>query len=151
MRTTLLVLILTPVLCLADAGVLDYLEPVLETPVVATNVAYVADVLEERSFDAFVEELCRPFYIEGRGRPSIPPGVYFRMLMVGYFEGLDSEREIAWRCRDSLSLRRILGVSLTERTPDHSSLCRIRQKLDLETHREVFAWVLATLVEWYPA
>ena len=104
-------------------------------------------LLTEHGFDTFVEDLCRPFYAERLGRPSIPPGVYFRMLMVGYFEGIDSERGIAWRCRDSLSLRSFLGTSLTERTPDHSSLCRIRQLLDLETHREVFAWVLGVLAE----
>ncbi len=104
-------------------------------------------LLTKHGFDDFVEEQCRPFYAERMGRPSIPPGVYFRMLMIGYFEGLDSERGIAWRCRDSLSLRSFLGVPLTERTPDHSSLCRIRQMLDLETHREVFAWVLALLSE----
>ncbi len=102
-------------------------------------------LLAEHGFDAFVEERCRPFYAERMGRPSIPPGVYFRMLMVGYFEGLDSERGIAWRCRDSLSLRRFLGVALTERTPDHSTLCKLRQLHELETHREVFAWVLALL------
>lgn len=107
----------------------------------------LSELLAEYRFDAFAEELCRPFYAERLGRPSIPPGVYFRMLMVGYFEGLDSERGIAWRCRDSLSLRSFLGVSLTERTPDHSSLCRIRQLLDLETHREVFSWVLAVLAK----
>lgn len=104
-------------------------------------------LLSEHGFDAFVEELCRPYYAERMGRRSIPPGVYFRMLMVGYFEGLDSERGIAWRCRDSLSLRSFLGVTLTERTPDHSTLCKLRQLLDLETHREVFAWVLALLAK----
>jgi len=104
-------------------------------------------LLGEHGFDAFVEARCRPFYAERMGRPSIPPGVYFRMLMVGYFEGLDSERGIAWRCRDSLSLRRFLGVALTERTPDHSTLCKLRQLHELETHREVFAWVLALLAK----
>ena len=105
----------------------------------------LAALLAEHDFDAFVEKRCRPFYAERLGRPSIPPGVYFRMLMVGYFEGLDSERGIAWRCRDSLSLRHFLGVALTERTPDHSTLCKLRQLHELETHREVFAWVLALL------
>lgn len=104
-------------------------------------------LLKEHGFDAFVEEKCRPFYAERMGRPSIPPGTYFRMLMIGYFEGLDSERGIAWRCRDSLSLRAFLGFALTERTPDHSTLCKLRQLLDLETHRDVFGWVLALLAE----
>lgn len=104
-------------------------------------------LLKKHGFDAFVEERCRPFYAERMGRPSLPPGTYFRMLMIGYFEGLDSERGIAWRCRDSLSLRAFLGISLTERTPDHSTLCKLRQLFDLETHREVFAWVLALLAK----
>ena len=107
----------------------------------------LSTILSEQGFDAFVEELCRPFYAERMGRPSIPPGIYFRMLMVGYFEGIESERGIAWRCRDSLSLRDFLGIPLTERTPDHSTLCKLRQLLDLETHREVFAWVLALLAK----
>src|SRR2546427_2852189 len=79
-------------------------------------------LLAEAKFDAWVEEHCRPFYAEGKGRPSIPPGVYMRMLLVGFFEGLDSERGIAWRCADSLSLRNFLGLDLSESAPDHSSL-----------------------------
>jgi transposase len=73
--------------------------------------------------------------------------LYFRMLMIGYFEGLDSERGIAWRCEDSFSLRRFLGFDLTQRTPVHSTLSKLRQLIDLETHREVFAWVLALLAQ----
>ena len=89
-------------------------------------------LLAEAKFDERTEELCRPFYAEGKGRPSLPPGVYFRMLLIGYFEGIDSERGIAWRCADSLALRAFLGFALDEATPDHSSLCRIRQRLDVE-------------------
>jgi transposase len=105
----------------------------------------LAGLLAKHGFDAFVEERCARFYAARMGRPSIPPGVYFRMLMIGYFEGLDSERGIAWRCQDSFSLRRFLGFGPTEDTPDHSTLCKLRQALDLETHREVFGWVLALL------
>jgi len=104
-------------------------------------------LLGEAKFDSFVEALCRPFYAEGKGRPSIPPGVYMRMLLVGFFEGLDSERGIAWRCADSLSLRQFLGFQLSEETPDHSSLSRIRQRLDLEVHQEVFSFVLKMLAQ----
>jgi transposase len=94
------------------------------------------------SFDRYVEGLCQRFYSD-QGRPGVPPGVYFRMLLIGFFEGLDSERGIDWRCSDSLTLREFLGYSLTQATPDHSTLCTIRQRIDLETHREVFAWALA--------
>ncbi len=104
-------------------------------------------VLAEAKFDATVEKLCRPFYVEGKGRPSIPPSVYMRMLLVGFFEGLDSERGIAWRCADSLSLRQFLGFGLSEQTPDHSSLSRIRQRLSVEVHQEVFTLVLKVLAE----
>ena len=79
-------------------------------------------LLGEAGFDAFIESLCEPYYASGLGRPGIPPGVYFRMLFIGYFEGIDSQRGIAWRCGDSLSLREFLGISPTEQTPDHSSL-----------------------------
>jgi transposase len=102
-------------------------------------------VLGKHGFDAFVEERCARFYAARMGRPSIPPGVYFRMLLVGYFEGIDSERGIAWRCADSLSLRRFLGYPLDKKTPDHSTVSRTRRLLDEETHREVFTWVLQVL------
>ncbi len=102
-------------------------------------------LLTEQGFDGFVEDLCQPFYAETLGRPSIVPGVYFRMLLVGYFEGIDSERGIAWRCADSLGLREFLGFGLNEKTPDHSSLSVIRRRIDLETHQAVFAWVLTVL------
>jgi transposase len=100
-------------------------------------------LLADAGFDHFVEGLCAPYYADGMGRESIPPGVYFRMLFVGYFEGLDSQRAIAWRCADSLSLRAFLGVPLAEATPDHSSLTRIRQRLPLDVHERVFIHVLA--------
>ena len=99
-------------------------------------------VLAAHGFDDFVEELCAPYYAEKLGRPSIPPGVYFRMLMLGYFEGLDSERGIDWRVSDSLALHEFLGYALTERTPDHSTLCRTRKRLPVEVHQEVFNWIL---------
>jgi transposase len=104
-------------------------------------------VLAEAGFDRFAEELCAPYYAEVMGRPSIPPGVYFRMLMVGYFEGIDSERGIAWLCGDSRGLGRFLGYAPTELTPDHSTVSRTRRLIALETHQEVFAWVLKVLQE----
>lgn len=101
-------------------------------------------LLAEARFDRFVEKLCAPHYQPSGapGRPSIPPGVYFRMLLVGYFEGLGSQRGIAWRCHDSLSLREFLGVPLTEEAPDHSSLTRVRDRLPLEVHAAAFQFVL---------
>jgi len=104
-------------------------------------------VLSAHGFDSFVEERCAPFYAERMGRPSIAPGVYFRMLLVGYFEGIDSERGIAWRCADSLSLRGFLGYRLSEKMPDHSTVSRTRRLIDVQTHREVFTFVLKLLGE----
>jgi transposase len=103
-------------------------------------------ILKERDFDRFCGGACEKFYKE-EGRPSVPPSVYFRMLLIGYFEGLDSERGIAWHCADSFSLREFLGYALTEETPEHSTLSRIRQRIDLETHRDVFTWVLKVVAE----
>ena len=100
-------------------------------------------LLAEAGFDEFVEELCRPHYAERLGRPGIPPGVYFRMLFVGYFEGLDSQRGIAWRCADSLALKRFLGYPLTHATPEHSSLTKVRRRLPDAVHERVFALVLS--------
>jgi transposase len=100
------------------------------------------ELLREAGFDAFVESLCEPYYHDTLGRPGIPPGIYFRMLLVGYFEGLGSQRGIAWRCADSLSLRDFLGLSLSEDTPDHSSLTRMRDRLPLSVHQQVFCFVL---------
>jgi len=99
-------------------------------------------LLREAGFDEFVERLCEPYYHDTLGRPGIPPGVYFRMLLVGYFEGLGSQRGIAWRCADSLSLRAFLGIPLGEETPDHSSLTRVRDRLPLPVHQQVFCFVL---------
>lgn len=100
-------------------------------------------LLREGSFDAHVEALCEPYYVKGKGRPSVPPGVYFRMLLVGYFEGINSQRGIVWRCSDSLSLRKFLGIPLGQDAPDHSSLTYIRNRLPLSVHRDVFVWILA--------
>ncbi len=105
------------------------------------------EVLGAAGFDRFAEELCAPFYAAVMGRPSIPPGRYFRMLLVGYFEGIDSERGIAWRCADSLSLRSFLKLGLTEAVPDHSTLAKTRARLSLEGHQRVFDWVLRRLAE----
>ena len=110
--------------------------------------AELNEVLAAEDFDPFVESLCAPYYKEKQGRPGIPPGVYFRMLLIGYFERIDSERGIAWRCADSLSLRAFLGLALDERTPDHSSLSRIRTRLPLEVHEEVFAEILTILARY---
>ena len=102
-------------------------------------------VLEEAGFDAFVEGLCAVFYAARMGRPSLRPGRYFRMLLIGYFEGLSSERGIAWRVADSLSLRSFLDLDVTEASPDHSTLSRTRRLIDVETHEAVFTWVLERL------
>src|SRR6266404_4352013 len=104
-------------------------------------------LLEEKGFDAWVEGRCQRFYAPQLGRPSLAPGMYFRLLLIGYFEGIDSERGMAWRANDSLALRRFLRVGLDEGAPDHSTISRTRRLIDLETHREVFAWVLRVLAE----
>ena len=104
-------------------------------------------VLEEAGFDAFVEKLCAAFYADRMGRPSLRPGRYFRLLFIGYFEGLSSERGIAWRVADSLSLRAFLDLDLTEAAPNHSTLSRTRRLIDVETHAAVFTWVLERLAQ----
>jgi transposase len=104
-------------------------------------------LLADADFDQWLESLCQPYYADGVGRDSIPPGTYFRMLFVGYFEDLDSQRAIAWRCGDSFSLRDYLGVARNEATPDHSSLTTIRQRLPLAVHEQVFAFVLKVAQE----
>jgi transposase len=104
-------------------------------------------LLEESGFDAYVEGRSERFYAPKLGRPSLAPGMYFRLLLIGYFEGIDSERGMAWRANDSLALRRFLRVGLDEAPPDHSTISRTRRLIDLETHREVFAWVLRVLAE----
>jgi len=107
----------------------------------------VNKVLDAHHFDVFVEDLCAKFYDDGDkgGRPGLAPGVYFRCLLVGYFEGIDSERGIDWRCSDSLSLKLFLGVACDESAPDHSTISRTRRLIDLETHAEVFREILKML------
>jgi transposase len=102
-------------------------------------------VLDEHEFDEFVEGQCASFYAAKAGRPSLLPGTYFRLLLIGYFEGLDSERGIAWRTADSLALRGFLGFGLAERPPEHSTISRTRRLIDVETHRAVFTWILQVL------
>jgi transposase len=104
-------------------------------------------VLVEAGFDRFAEGECAPYYAGKRGRPSLPPGRYFRMHLVGYFEGIDSERGLEWRCADSLSLREFLRLGTTEPVPDHSWLSKTRARLPVEVHEAVFAWVLQRLAE----
>jgi transposase len=104
-------------------------------------------LLEERKFDEFVERQCERFYAETMGRPSLTPGRYFRLLLIGYFEGIDGERGIAWRAADSLALRRFLELELNEQPPDHSTISRTRRLIDVETHHAVFRWVLELLAE----
>ena len=104
-------------------------------------------LLDESDFDAFVEEQCAKFYAEGVGRPSLPPGRYFRMLLLGYFEGLESERAMAWRAADSLSVRQFLDLALQEAPPDHSTVSRTRRRIDVETHEAVFTWVLQRVAD----
>ena len=104
-------------------------------------------VLIDGGFDAFAETTCKPYYAARMGAPSIPPGRYFRMHMVGYFEGIDSERGIEWRCADSLSLRDFLRLETTDRVPDHSWLSKTRSRLPHEVHETVFGWVLTLIAE----
>ena len=104
-------------------------------------------ILDEKKFDERVERLCERFYAGEVGRPGLAPGIYFRLLMVGYFEGIDSERGIAWRASDSLSIRSFARIGLDENVPDHSTISRTRRLLDVETHQGVFQWVLSVLAE----
>lgn len=104
-------------------------------------------ILKGHGFDSMVEGACAKYYADGVGRPSTPPGVYFRMLFIGYFEGIDSERGIAWRTADSMALRTFLGYGLSVTTPDHSNLSRTRHRIELETHQQVFDWVLTVLAK----
>ena len=105
------------------------------------------ELLEGEGFDEFVEKRCAKFYAARYGRPSLTPGIYFRSLLIGYFEGIGAERGIAWRLADSLALRRFVGIALDEYTPDHSTISRTRRLIDLDTHREVFSWVLKVLAD----
>lgn len=105
------------------------------------------EVLDAHGFDRFAEAQCREFYAAVMGRPGLPPGQYFRLLLVGYFEGIDSERGMAWRAADSLAVRRFVRLALDEAAPDHSTISRTRRLIDVETHRGVFTWVQQRLVE----
>jgi transposase len=107
----------------------------------------LSTVLGEQQFDDFVEKICAKFYAPKMGRPGLAPGIYFRLLLIGYFEGLDSERGIAWRTADSLALRDFLGLRLTDAPPDHSTISRTRRLIDVETHQAVFTWVLQRVAE----
>ena len=123
--------------------------PTAEMPTTPAHPFYqkLNEVLNEHGFDAFVEDRCGEFYAEKMGRPSLPPTVYFRTLLIGYFEGIDSERGIAWRLADSVSLKVFCGYALTDSTPDHSTISRNRRLIDLETHEDVFTWVLKVLAK----
>ena len=109
--------------------------------------ARLSALLESANFDPFVEQTCQRFYAPVMGRPSLAPGRYFRLLLLGYFEGIDSERGIAWRAMDSLAVRSFLRLGVDEAAPDHSTISRTRRLIDLETHRDVFTWVQQRLVE----
>ena len=102
-------------------------------------------ILAEKRFDRYAEKLCAKFYARKMGRPGMAPGIYFRCLLLGYFEGIDSERGIAWRAADSLSLRDFLGIPASKTTPDHSTISRTRRLIDLETHQAIFTWTLGVL------
>jgi transposase len=104
-------------------------------------------ILAANSFESFVEAACRRFYAPKLGRPSLPPGRYFRLMLLGYFEGLGSERGMAWRAADSLAIRSFLGLELDELAPDHSTISRTRRLIDVETHQRVFTWVLERLAK----
>jgi transposase len=120
-----------------------------ELPTAASHPFYARlnQVFQAQRFDDFAEAACAEFYAETMGRPGLAPGIYFRLLLVGYFEGLDSERGIAWRAADSLTLRDFLGLTLPEAPPDHSTISRTRRLIDLDTHRAVFTWVLQRVAE----
>src|SRR5580692_9246914 len=104
-------------------------------------------LLAKHYFDRFVEGKCQRFYAAMMGRPGLAPGIYFRLLLVGYFEGIDSERGIAWRAGDSLSIREFVGIPLDEGAPDHTTISRTRRLIDVETHRQVFGWILELLAD----
>jgi len=107
----------------------------------------LTEILDKAGFDAFCETSCARFYHERLGRPSLAPGMYFRIMMIGFFEGLDSERGIAWRLADSLTLRTFLAIGLDETTPDHVTISRTRRLIDPETHQQIFTWVLERLAQ----
>ena len=123
--------------------------PTTELPTSASHPFYARlnRLLRDGGFDDFAEARCAAFYAATMGRPGLAPGIYFRLLLVGYFEGLDSERAIAWRAADSLTLRDFLGLGFPDAPPDHSTISRTRRLIDLETHRDMFTWVLERLGE----
>ena len=123
--------------------------PTAALPVSASHPFYqrLNQILDEKKFDEYVETICEDFYAGEVGRPGLSPGIYFRLLMVGYFEGIDSERGIAWRASDSLSIRSFVRIALDESVPDHSTISRTRRLMDVETHQAVFQWVLQVLAE----
>jgi transposase len=123
--------------------------PTAALPVSASHPFYqrLNQILDEKKFDEYVETISEDFYAGEVGRPGLSPGIYFRLLMVGYFEGIDSERGIAWRASDSLSIRSFVGIALDESVPDHSTISRTRRLMDVETHQAVFQWVLQVLAE----
>ena len=108
--------------------------------------ARLNQILNQHNFDGFVEGLCERFYAHD-GRPGLPPGRYFRLLLIGYFQGLDAERAIAWRAADSFTLREFLGLIVPDAPPDHSTISRTRRLIDLETHEAVFTWMLHRLAD----
>jgi transposase len=105
------------------------------------------EVFDNAKFDTFCETNCASFYHDKLGRPSLPPGQYFRIMMIGFFEGLDSERGIAWRLADSLTLRQFLSINLDEKTPDHVTISRTRRLIDAEIHQRIFHWVVEQLAQ----
>jgi transposase len=123
--------------------------PTAALPVGASHPFYqrLNQILDERKFDEYVEAICEDFYAGEVGRPGLSPGIYFRLLMVRYFEGIDSERGIGWRASDSLSIRSSVRIALDESVADHSTISRTRRLMDVETHQAVFQWVLQVLAE----
>jgi transposase len=121
--------------------------PTTDLPTAASHPFYrrLSQLLREHGFDDFAEGQCAGFYAETMGRPGLPQGIYFRLLLIGYFEGIDAERGIAWRAADSLALRDFLGIGLDQAPPDHSTISRTRRLIALETHRAVFTWILQCL------
>ena len=120
-----------------------------ELPVAPGHPFYrrLNEILEKAGFDRFCEKSCAGFYHAKLGRPSLLPGLYFRIMMVGFFEGIDSERGIAWRVADSLTLRQFLSIGLDETTPDHVTISRTRRLISAETHQRIFTWVLERLAQ----
>src|ERR1700676_3526025 len=125
--------------------------PTAALPVSASHPFYqrLNQILDEKKFDEYVERICERFYADEVGRPGMAPGIYFRLLMVGYFEGIDSERGIAWRASDSLSIRSFVRIALDESVPDHSTISRTRRLMDVETHQAVFRWVPRFHPRWF--